>query len=185
MPETTLEYLRRKLDLESGSGALQPLPGDFYSILAAYSQKLKRSAGSGSSDLAVRLTATQSDMIRSMVRQLLKLRTQKAMRYNALLQLLPEERYVCSAEQKFQRRFETMVEAVAGGQPSFVEFANLSESRRNVTVKFVNRVSELVGLDMRRYGPFEADDVASIPAASADILIAGGDAVEVYIRDDV
>jgi hypothetical protein len=46
-------------------------------------------------------------------------------------------------------------------------------------------VNELVGFDMRRYGPFEVDDVASIPAASADVLIAGGDAVEIVTRDNV
>lgn len=185
MPENTLEYLKRRLDSESASTALLTLPNDFYSSLAAYSQKLKRSAGSGSSDVSVRLTATQSRMIQSMVRQLLRLRTRKAMQQNALLQLLPEERYVCSAEQKFQRRFETMVEAVSAGQPSFVEFAHQNESQRNITVKFVKHVNELVGLGMRRYGPFEPEDVASIPAASADILIAGGDAVEIYTRDDV
>jgi len=185
MAETTLEYLKRRLEAESASESILPLPSDFYSGLSAYSQKLKRSASSGASEVSVRLISTQSRMIESMVRQLLRLRTKKAMRQNALLQLLPEERYVCSAEQKFQKRFQTLVDAVASGQPSFVEFAHLSESQRNVTVKFVKRVNELVGLDMRHYGPFEADDVASIPAASADILIAGGDAVEVYTRDDV
>jgi DNA replication factor GINS len=185
MPETTLEYLKRRLDSEGQSDPLLPLPSDFYSRISTYSQKLKRSAGSGSSEISIRLIATQSRMIESMVSQLLKLRTRKAMRQNALLQLLPEERYVCSAEQKFQRRFQTLVEAVSSGQPSFIEFAHLTESQRSVTVMFVKRVNELVGLDMRRYGPFEADDVASIPAASADILIAGGDAVEVYTRDDV
>ncbi len=185
MPETTLEYLKRRLDSESQSESLLPLATDFYARLSTYSQKLKRSAGSGASEVSVSLIATQSKMIESMVRQLLKLRTRKAMQQNALLQLLPEERYVCSAEQRFQKRFQTMVEAVSSGQPSFVEFAHLSESQRSVTVKFVKHVNELVGLDMRRYGPFEADDVASIPAASADILIAGGDAAEVYTRDDV
>jgi DNA replication factor GINS len=185
MPETTLEYLKRRLDSETSSDSLLPLPTDFYSSLSAYSQRLKRSASSGASEVSVRLTATQSKMIEAMVSQLLKLRTRKAMRHNALLQLLPEERYVCSAEQKFQRRFQTLVEAVSGGQPSFVEFAHMSESQRNVTVRFVKHVNELVGLDMRRYGPFESDDVASIPAASADILISGGDAVEVYTRDEV
>jgi len=185
MAETTLEYLKRRLDSESQSGSLLPLPSDFYSSLSAYSQKLKRSAGAGASEVSVRLIATQAGMIDSMVRQLLRLRTRKAMQQGALLQLLPEERYVCSAEQKFQKRFQTLVDAVASGQPSFVEFAHLSESQRSITVRFVKRVNELVGLDMRHYGPFEADDVASIPAASADILIAGGDAVEVYTRDDV
>lgn len=120
-----------------------------------------------------------------MVDQLLKLRIKKATQKNALLQLLPEERYVCSAEQKFQRRFRTMVESVSHGKPSFVEFAHLSESKRNVTIRFVKHVNEVVGFDMRRYGPFEVDDIASIPAASADILMADGDAIEVYTRDDV
>ncbi|MDE1852479.1 MAG: DNA replication complex GINS family protein [Thaumarchaeota archaeon] len=185
MAETTLEYLKRRLDSEIQSEGLLPLPTDFYSSISAYSQKLKRSSVSGASEVSVRLIATQTRMIESMVRQLLKLRTRKATQQNALLQLLPEERYVCSAEQKFQRRFQTLVEAVSGGQPSFVEFAHLNEAQRNVTVRFVKHVNELVGLDMRRYGPFEAEDVASIPAASADILIAGGDAMEVYTRDDV
>jgi len=185
MAETTLEYLKRRLDAEAASESLLPLPTDFYSSVSAYSQKLKRSAGSGASEVSVRLITTQGRMIESMVRQLLRLRTKKAMQQNALLQLLPEERYVCSAEKKFQKRFQTLVDAVASGQPSFVEFAHLSESQRSVTVRFVKHVNELVGLDMRRYGPFEADDVASIPAASADILIAGGEAVEVYTRDDV
>lgn len=185
MPETTIEYLKRRLDSELKSESLLPLPNDFYSGLAVYSQKLKRSANSGSSDISVHLISTQSRMIESMVRTLLKLRTRKAVQQGALLQLLPEERYVCSAEQRFQRRFMTLVEAVSSGQPSFVEFAHLSESQRSVTVRFVKHVNELVGLDMKHYGPFEADDVASIPAESADILIAGGDAVEVYTREDV
>ena len=185
MSETTLDSLRRRLDSEVLSSTLTPLPSDFYAKLSSYSQKLKRSTTSGASEMSVRLAATQAKMIESMVAQLLRLRTRKAMQQNALLQLLPEERYVCSAEQKFQKRFETLVEAVVAGQPSFVEFAHLSESRRSVTVRFVKHVNELVGLDMKRYGPFEADDVASIPAASADILISGGDAVEIYTRDDV
>jgi len=185
MAETTLEYLRRRLDSETQSDSLLPLPSDFYSSLSAYGQKLKRSAGSGSSEVSLHLIATQASMIESMVSQLLKLRTRKAMKQNTLLQLLPEERYVCSAERKFQRRFQTLVEAVSTGQPSFVEFAHLNESQRSVTVRFVKHVNELVGLDMRRYGPFEADDVASIAAASAEILISAGDAVEVYTRDVV
>jgi DNA replication factor GINS len=98
--------------------------------------------------------------------------------------LLLEERYVCSAGQKFERRLTTMVDAVSQGKPSFVEFAHHTEAQRDITVKFVKHVNELVGLDMRRYGPYEVDDVASIPAASADVLIAGGDAVEIFPRDD-
>lgn len=185
MPESTLEYLKRRLDSEASSQGLLSLPNDFYSGISSYSQRLKRSAASGASEISIRLTATQGTMFKSMVTQLLKLRIQKAIQQNAVLQLLPEERYVCSAEQKFQRRLDTLVDAVSGGQPSFVEFAHATEAKRNVTVRFLKRVDELVGLDLRHYGPFEIEDVASIPAANADILVAGGDAVEIYTRDDV
>ena len=184
MPESTLDYLKRRLDSESRTDELLALPSDFYSTLATYSQKLKRSQTSGSSEISIHLTTTQSRLIESMVRQLLRIRTRKAIKHNALLQLLPEERYVCSAEQRYERRFQTLVEAVSSGQPSLVEFAHLTESQRSTTVRFVKRVGELVGLDMRHYGPFEPEDVASIPAASADIMIAGGEAIEVCTREE-
>ncbi len=184
MAEPTLEYLRRHLDAESQSTSLLPLPNDFYSKLAAYSQKLKRASTSGASDASVRLIAAQLRMVESMSRALLGLRMSKATQQGALLQLLPEERYVCSARQKFDRRLDSMVRAVSQGQPSFVALAHRRESERNLTVRFVRKVNELVGLDLKRYGPFEADDVASLPAASADILISGGDAVEVRTSDD-
>ena len=184
MAEPTLEYLRRQLDSELQSESLVPLPSDFYSKLASYSQQLRRAANSGASEAAVRLTDVQTSMIESMARDLLALRVRKATKQNSVLQLLPEERYVCLAQSKFQRRFDSFVDALSTGKPSYVELAHRTETERNVTIRFTKHVNELVGLDLRRYGPFEPEDVASIPAASADILIAGGDAVEVHTRDE-
>ncbi len=184
MAEPTLEYLKRQLDSETQSESLVPLATDFYSKLASYAQQLRRSAGSGASEAAVRLTAVQTGLIESMARDLLALRVSKATRKNSVLQLLPEERYVCLAQSKFQRRFDSFVDAVSTGKPSYVELAHRTETERSVTIRFTKHVNELVGLDLKRYGPFEPEDIASIPAASADILIAGGDAVEVHTRDD-
>jgi DNA replication factor GINS len=180
--ETTLDNLRRQLDSELQASALVALPRDFYSKLAAYSQKLKRSGGPGSSDLVLRLIEIQTAIIKSMSRDLLTLRAAKARDQGTFLQLLPEERYVFTAERKFDRRFDAFVDALASGQPSFVDHAKKSESQRSVTVKFTRHVDEVVGLDLKRYGPFETEDVASLPAANADILIAGGDAVEGFTR---
>lgn len=182
MAETTLEFVKRHLDSEAQSDELHQLPSDFYSRVSKYSQKLRRSAGSENSEAAVRLISRQTEMIGSMIRQLFGLRVKKAAARNAFFQLLPEEKYVCSIQQNFQGRFDAFIEAVSVGKPSFIEFANRSESARNMTVRFVKHTNELVGADLRRYGPFEQNDVASIPAANAAILIASGDAVETYIR---
>jgi DNA replication factor GINS len=182
LPETTLEFVKRHLDSEAQSEGLHRLPSDFYTRVCQYTHRLKRSAGSGNSEATVRLIFRQTVMIESMTKQLLGLRAKKATAGNAFMQLLPEERYVCLAQQSFQRRFEAFIEALSTGKPSFIEFAHRSESARNMVVRFVRHTNELVGIDLKRYGPFEENDVASIPAANAAILVAGGDAVEVYLR---
>ena len=184
MPETVLELLKKHLDTEGRSDALSPLPGDFYSRISIYSQRLRRSTGTGNSEVANRLISRQVSMIRSMSSQLLDLRAQKATALSSFAQMLPEERYVCSARRRFKRRFETFVEALSAGQPSFVEFAHRNETTREVKVRFTKRVNELVGMDFRHYGPFEPDDLASIPSADADVLIAVGDAVEIFTREE-
>jgi DNA replication factor GINS len=182
--DTALENLKKQLDAEMQSATLVALPPDFYSKLASYSQKLKRSGGPGSSDLVLRLVAVQTAMIESMSRDLLASRAAKVKDQEAFLQLLPEERYVFTAQRRFDRRFDAFVEALTLGQPSFVEHARKSESERSVTVRFAKHLDEVVGLDLKRYGPFEPEDVASLPAANADILILAGDAVEIFTRED-
>jgi len=184
MAGTTLESLKRHLEAEGQSKGILPLPVDFYRKVSEYSQKMRRLAGSGNSEVAVRLLSRQTDMIRGMSKELLEVRAKKAFEQNSLSQLLPEERYVCFARAKFNRRFETFIEALSSGQPSFIELAQRNETLRNVTVRFTKHVDELVGLDLRHYGPFEAEDLASIPAANAGVLVAAGDAVEVFSRND-
>lgn len=184
MDDPVLERIRQQLDLETRSPSLLPIPNGFYSKLATYCQRLRRSAGSGSSDVTLRLVDVQTKLIERMSRDLITLRTDKA-KTEGPLQLLPEERYVSSVAQEYHVRLEAFVDALCTGQPSFIQYANRRESGRSVVVRFTKRVDELIGLDLRRYGPFETDDVASIPAANADILVAGGDAVEIRAKERV
>jgi len=184
LAETTLEFVKRHLDSEMQSERLHQLPGDFYSRISEYDQKLRRSAGSGNSEVAVRLISRQTEMIRSMINQLLEIRVKKAGETNTFHQLLPEERYMCSMQQRFQRRRSAFIRALSCGEPSYIEFAHRSEVLRSTTVRFIRPTTELVGPDLKRYGPFETDDVASIPSANADILIVTGDAMEVYTRGE-
>lgn len=178
-----LESLKKYLDAEEQSEKLQTLPGDVYSSIATYAQILKRSSGSGNSELANRLISKQSTMLGSMVRKLLEVRSRKATAQKVVSQLLPEERYICSLAESYNLHLAAFIEAVTNGQPSAVELARKNELSRSTTVRFLKHVDELVGLDLRRYGPFEPEDLASIPAANADLFVANGEAVEVVLRD--
>ncbi|MDV3278254.1 MAG: hypothetical protein LYZ69_07295 [Nitrososphaerales archaeon] len=183
MAETTLEYLKRHLDAEEQSEKLTQIPADLYTNVASYAQLLRRTAGSANSEVANRLILRQSEFLESMVRKLLEVRAQKALALKAVAQLLPEERHLASVGETYGLKMRAFVDAVSSGQPSAVELARKSELERSTTVRFVKHVNELVGLDMRRYGPFEPEDLASLPAANADVLVASGEAVEVRPRE--
>jgi len=185
LPESTLEYLKRCLDAEEQSEKLTLLPNDLYSRVATYAQLLRRTSGAGNSDVTNRLIIRQSAMLESMVRKLLETRARKAMVHKAVPQLLPEERHIVFVEETYNRELNAFIEAVASGQSSAVELAQKNELNRSTTVRFVKHVDELVGLDLRRYGPFEPEDLASLPAANADLLVANGEAITVNPREGI
>jgi DNA replication factor GINS len=182
MPEPTLDSLKKCLDAEEQSEKLLSLPDEFYTKVASYAQLLKRTSSSSGSELTNKLIAKQSELLASMVRDLVHLRMSKAAAQRAMPQLLPEERHVCSIEVDYSRKLDTFISAVASGQPSVVELERKSELARSTTVRFLKHVDELVGLDLKKYGPYEPEDLALIPAANADLLVANGEAVEVTPR---
>ena len=40
-----------------------------------------------------------------------------------------------------------------------------------ITVRFLKPCKELIGFDLNKYGPFETEDIATIPNKNAQILI--------------
>ena len=175
-----MEQLERYLEIEEQNEKLSLLSNDVYSRVATYMQNLRRTASSNNSDVTNRLITKQVEMIDGMVRRLLNIRVKKAVGQATTRQLLPEERYVCFAEMEFQRRKEAFLDAMINGQPSFVGMAYRNEMGRSVTVRFLKPVTEIVGFDLRRYGPYKPQDLAVIPSANVDVLVANGEAVVIY-----
>jgi DNA replication initiation complex subunit (GINS family) len=185
LAEPTLEYVKRNLDSEERIDGLAPLPSDFYERVASYAQDLRRSSGSSNSGVTNQLIAKQAELIGGMVSDLLRRRIQKAASSGTAAQLLPEERYVSRAADALERRVGELVEATTSGRPSFLERAKKEELTRSMTLRFLKPVTEIIGLDMKRYGPFSPDDLAALPAANAELLVTAGDAVVVQTRDEI
>jgi len=49
-------------------------------------------------------------------------------------------------------------------------------------LRFVKEIPAIVGSDMKTYGPFEPEDIATLPLENARILIKQGVAVEVEVK---
>jgi DNA replication initiation complex subunit (GINS family) len=79
--------------------------------------------------------------------------------------------------------------------PSFEAFQNLMkelesgrlpqagrEKPKRRVLRFLKETPAIVGVDMKTYGPFLPEDVASVPAENAKVLVKQGIAVEVEVK---
>jgi len=191
---STIERLRQALESEEASAALTALPAETYTKLAGYAQKLRMTTGSNTNDAPGRLAKKQLWLIEGMIRRLLHLRLAKAAKEEATMQqgdepvrssrnLLPEERYINDVLQQLAKKEERFVKAVVDGQPSFFTLVQRRETQRMTTVRISKHVGEIIGADLKRYGPFEVNDVARLPLGNAQVMVASKQAVPVSSDD--
>jgi DNA replication initiation complex subunit (GINS family) len=191
---STIERLRQALESEEASEALTALPADAYVELAHYAQKLRTATGSGNEDVPGRLAKKQLWLIEAMTRRLLQLRLAKAGKEEAAAHevgqpwhpsknLLPEERHIHDLLGQLTKKEERFVKAVADGQPSFFTLVQRRETQRMTTVRISKRMGEIMGADLKRYGPFEVNDVARLPVGNAQVMVASNQAVPVSADD--
>jgi DNA replication factor GINS len=53
---------------------------------------------------------------------------------------------------------------------------------KRVFVRFLKPTQQFIGIDLARYGPFEEEDIASLPLENARALVKSGEAVQVQIQ---
>jgi DNA replication initiation complex subunit (GINS family) len=190
----TVEVLRQVLESEEASETLNLIPADTYVKLASYAQKLRATTGSSSDDAPGRLAKKQLWLMEVMTRRLLQLRMAKAAKEEkathddgqvalSAKNLLTEERQINDAFRKLETRQERFVKSVVDGQPSFFTLIQRRETQRMTTVRISKHVGEIIGADLKRYGPFEVNDVARLPAGNAQVMVASKQAVPVSIED--
>lgn len=176
MAESVLESLKRQLETEEQSERLVKIPSDTYSKLASHMQNLRRIPNSNGEDLQSRLIRKQATILQGMVSQLLRLRLGKAKKAETT-DLLPEEKYVYGLHSEFKTREGKFISAIMSGYPSFFALAQKEVMSKKVTVRFLRDVGEIMGFDLKRYGPFRVHDLAIVPAANAEVFVANGDAL--------
>jgi hypothetical protein len=54
-------------------------------------------------------------------------------------------------------------------------------TQKRLTVRFAKAIPAIMGADMKSYGPFNAEDVASLPAVNAKMLVKQGLAVQIEV----
>ena len=160
------------------SAALGSLPPDFYARVADYLRRIKEESRMLDKK-AVKASLLEHEVrhVKRMLRELVWLRYKKLLRIISENQKIPsdllaaEEAKLCAGFLSFAEAYQKFVEGLLRGQLSA---GSTTKAHKRVALRFVKEVPAVIGADMKTYGPFLVEDVASVPVENAKILIKQG-----------
>ena len=157
------------------------LPADFYARIADYVRRIKEESRMLDRKTAkASLLESEAERVQRMVSDLVWVR------YRKLLKLITEEQKVPSdllavEEESLYASFLSFSEAYHGfvkrlllGQVLEVGAAKVRRPQGRVALRFLKAIPAIVGVDMKTYGPFMAEDVGSVPVENAKALVKRG-----------
>jgi DNA replication initiation complex subunit (GINS family) len=163
---------------EMESAALGSLPPDFYARVADYLRRIKEE-NRMLDKKTVKASLLEHEMrhVKRMLRELVWSRYKKLLKIISENQKIPadllavEEAKLCAGFLSFAEAYQRFVEGLLRGQVSAVSMA---KAHKRVALRFVKEIPAVIGADMKTYGPFMVEDVASVPVENAKILIKQG-----------
>ena len=157
---------------ENENTELGSLPPDFYVRIADYLRRIKEE-----NRMLDKKTVKASLLGNEMRHVKRMLRYKKLIRMISENQKIPsdllavEEAKLCAGFLSFAEAYQRFVEGLLRGQ---VLAVSMAKAHKRVALRFVKEVPAVIGADMKTYGPFMVEDVASVPVENAKILIKQG-----------
>jgi DNA replication factor GINS len=175
---------------ENNNKELNPIPRDYYRRVGEQIRRLR--------DLLPQLDqkSTKSVLLRMEIEQTRKiLRDLVTTRRLKILEFASEGKTVSIED--LTREDEVLYRNILSAINSYdketkrsfegdIEHNNLVEedTPKRILVRFLRDIPAIVGSDMRTYGPFKIEDVATLPVENATALMKQGFAIEVEARKD-
>jgi len=171
---------------EKENAEIQTLPKDFFFKLAQYVKKLREEGRMlDEKTTRARLLLRESKNVKKMGGELIRLRYEKVLRKVTTGEsvvkesLTDDEEKVCREMLTSTESYQNFLKSVLSGRSPSVEFTEKAKKR---VLRFLQEIPAIIGADMKPYGPFKPEDVASLPTENAKILVKQGLAVEVEVK---
>jgi len=170
---------------ELKSNELEKLPSDFYSRITDYLRKLREESRMlDKRTLKASFLKKEMLNVRCMVRELIQARYRKLVRVMAKGKKVPSD--VLTAEEKkiyakvplYTDAFQSFIEDVLRGYLSTI---SVEQKNKRAVLRFLKGIPAIIGADMKTYGLFKAEDVASLPVENVKILVKQGLAEKVEV----
>ncbi len=165
---------------------IQSLSKDFYSRLNEYLAKVKEhSRMLDEKTVRAKILIREVRNVRRMVNELASLRQEKIVRIILKGEAIPADKLTQEEEKLVEgiapplESFQTLPKELLSGR--LQQESSVLRPKHRV-LRFLRETPSIIGADMKAYGPFKPEDVASIPQENARILVKQGVAVEIEVK---
>jgi DNA replication factor GINS len=159
---------------------VQEIDRAFYTSLSEYLGKLKSEGYDG---IENKIKNRLIELITQITSLLLKTRIEKSQNEMDFTNLLDEEKYILESQQDLLERREMILSATLNGRTKLLESVSKKHKVKPITVRFLRDFDQFVGADFTKYGPFKAEDVATIPNENAQALISKNITVKLNLQE--
>ena len=186
------EELYRIWKTEKNEKALQRIPASFYSDVSRMLSDSKAAPSVAGQDPAqISISKREFDVLGRLAREIAETRMRKIIDISLSRHEIPPEMLA-----KEETEFAKQVAIHVGDRYRFIdelpersivleeEPTQPVEARLEV-VRFLSDFPAIIGADLRTYGPFKAEDVATLPAENASVLINQGVAKGVHFSQGI
>jgi DNA replication factor GINS len=170
---------------ERGKEELQTLQDSFYTEMTEYISRLReQNRMQDRTSIQGRISGKERENAERMLRELSDLRLKKLVAAEldgvgvVSSALTREERALHSDLRRLLSVHDDRLKSILMGRVPQVDAKSPPEPGLKV-VRFLQAVPAIMGIDMKTYGPFKPEDVASLPVENAENLIRRGIAKEV------
>jgi len=162
-----------KQELESNK--LQKLAPDFYSNITEYLRKIsEESRMLDRRTLKASFVKKEMQNVERMIREVMQMRYKKLVKIIAKNSRVPsdmltaEEKKIYACASSFAEAFQSFAKDVLRG---YLPSISSEQKHKRAALRFLKDIPSIIGADMKTYGPFKAEDVASLPLENVKILI--------------
>jgi DNA replication factor GINS len=168
---------------ELQNAELQKLPEGFYAKIAEYSRKLREESRMlDKRTVKARLLKNEAENVKRMLRELMSARYKKLLKKASKEEKIPAE-FLTIEEERLSNGVLPLAEAYRAFSAGLLKGQLLQKPNQEygklLALRFLSEIPAVIGTDMKPYGPFKVEDLASLPLENARVLIKQGIAEKV------
>ncbi len=182
LKETDVISLYSILLRETNNDTVQEIDHQLYISISEFVGKLKSEGYDG---VEAKVKDALVNMITDLTTLLLKIRLEKATKLNKInySNLLNEEKFILDADEEKRERMDIILSSTLNGKSKFLDSLATKHKTKSTVVRFLKETEQMIGADLAKYGPFKAEDVATIPNENAQALISKNIAAKIRWED--